>query len=75
MARNGFNPWSSHTKDSKIVLDATLLSIQHYKVKIKGKVEQFRERSSTPLDLFVVAIGKGAFGSSSTSVTDLTLYI
>ena len=30
----------------KIVLDATLLSTQHYKVEIKGKVEQSRERSS-----------------------------
>ena len=27
-------------KTQKIVLDATLLSTQHYKVKIKGKVEQ-----------------------------------
>ena len=44
--RPGFNPRLSHTKDSKIVLDATLLNIQHYKVRIKGKVEQSRERSS-----------------------------
>ena len=34
---------SSHTKDSKMVLDTNLLSNQHYKVKIKGKVEQSRE--------------------------------
>ena len=27
----------------KMVLDATLLSTQHYKVRIKGKVEQSRE--------------------------------
>ena len=33
-------------KIQKMVLDATLLSTQHYKVKIKGKVEQSRERSS-----------------------------
>ena len=39
----GFNPRSSHTKDSKIVLDATLPNTQHYKVMIKGKVEQSRE--------------------------------
>ena len=38
----GFNPISSHTKDSKMVLDAT----QHYKVWIKGKVDQSREWSS-----------------------------
>ena len=28
----------------KIVLDATLLNTQHYKVQIKDKVEQSRER-------------------------------
>ena len=39
----GFNPRSSHTKDSKMVLDAALLNTQHYKVRIKGKVEQSRE--------------------------------
>ena len=37
---------SSHTKDSKMVLDAALLYTQHYKVGTKDKVEQFRERSS-----------------------------
>ena len=30
----------------KMVLDATLLNTQHYKIRIKGKVEQSRERSS-----------------------------
>ena len=33
-------------KTQKMVLDATLLNTQHYKVGIKGKVEQSRERSS-----------------------------
>ena len=33
------------TKTQKIVLDASLLIIQHYKVRIKDKVEQFGERS------------------------------
>ena len=37
-----FNPRSSHTKDS----NAALINSQHYKVKIKGKIEQPRERSS-----------------------------
>ena len=43
-----FNPKSSHTKKKKggEVLDASLLNTQHYKVWIKGKVEQSRERSS-----------------------------
>ena len=33
-------------KTQKMVLDATLLNTQHYKVKIKDKVEQSRERSN-----------------------------
>ena len=33
-------------KTEKIGPDATLLKIQHYKVRIKGKVEQSREWSS-----------------------------
>ena len=43
--RSGFNPRSSHTKDSKIVFDTALLNTQHYKVQIKGEVEQSREKS------------------------------
>ena len=35
------------SKIQKMVLDATLLNTQHYKVQIKDKVEQSRERSST----------------------------
>ena len=54
-------------KTQKMVLDATLLNTQHYKVRIKGKVEQSRERSSV-LHLGVVAIKKRAFGSPSTTV-------
>ena len=34
-------------KTQKMVLDASLLNTQHYKVRIKGKVEQYRERSSS----------------------------
>ena len=33
-------------KTRKIVLDTALLYTQQYKVRIKGKVEQSRERSS-----------------------------
>ena len=32
-----FDPWSSHTKDSKMVLVPSLLNTQHYKVWIKGE--------------------------------------
>ena len=60
--RPGFNPRSSHTKlKKKIVLDTSLLNNQHYKVRIKGKVEQSSERRSPPpLHLGVVAIEKKA---------------
>ena len=33
-------------KTQKMLLDASLLNTQHYKVRIKAKVEQSRERSS-----------------------------
>ena len=33
-------------KTQKMILDTALLNTQHYKVRIKGKVEQSRERSS-----------------------------
>ena len=34
------------TKTQKMVLDATLLNTEHYKVQIKSKMEQSREWSS-----------------------------
>ena len=56
-----------------MVLDATLLNTQHYIVRIKGKVEQSRERSRTlSLHPGVVAIEKGAFESPSTKVISFT---
>ena len=59
-----------------MVLDTSLFNTQHYKVRIKGKVEQSRERSSTPtLHLDVVAIEKGAFGSPLTTVANFTFYL
>ena len=47
-------------KTLKMVLDTSLLNTRKYKVRIKGKVEQFWERSSV-LRIGVVAIEKGAF--------------
>ena len=44
--RDRFNDRLSNTKDSKMVLDASLFNTHNYKVWIKGKVEQFREKSS-----------------------------
>ena len=48
---NGLGDWGSIPgrvipKTQKMVLDSALLSTQHYKVRIKGKVEQSREWSS-----------------------------
>ena len=40
--RPGFNPSTNHTKDSKMVIDATLLCSQHYKIRIKGKAGKYR---------------------------------
>ena len=56
-----------------MVLDSSLLNTKQYKVRIKSKVEQSRERSSAlPLHLNVEAIGKGAFWSPSTTVSNFT---
>ena len=37
---------SSHTKDLKMVLDTFLFNSRQYKVRIKGKEDKSRERSS-----------------------------
>ena len=58
-----------------MVLDSSLLNTQDYKVGIKGKVEQSRERSGAPLRIGVVAVEKEAFGSPSTTVANLYIYI
>ena len=36
------------SKTQKMLLDASLFNNQHYKVQIKGKMVQSRERSCTP---------------------------
>ena len=64
-------------KTLKMVLDTSLLNTRQYKVRIKGKVEQFWERSSAlSLHIGVAAIEKGAFWSPSTKVASFTyIYI
>ena len=62
---NGSGDWSSIPgrvipKTQKMILDAALLSTQHYKVRTKGKVEQSIDWSYAPQPLSVVAIEKGA---------------
>ena len=42
----GMETYVELSKSLKNVLDAALLNTQHYKVRIKGKVEQSREGSS-----------------------------
>ena len=42
----GSIPGRGIPKTHKMVLDAYLLNTQHHKVRIKGKAEQSRERSS-----------------------------
>ena len=39
-------PGQVNTKDSKMVLDSSLLKTQHNKVRIKGKVEQSRQKGA-----------------------------
>ena len=57
-----------------MVLDAAFLNTQHYKVWIKGKVDQSRERSCTFPYTGVVAIENGASMSPSTMVANFTFY-
>ena len=56
-----------------MVLDTSLLNTQHYKVRIKSKIEQSMERGSTLQYLGVVAIEKGALGSPPTTVANYLL--
>ena len=61
---------TSHTQ--KMVLDAALLSSQHYKVRIKASGAIQEKEKHSPLHLSVVAIEKGALGLPSTKVTNFT---
>ena len=47
-------------KTLKMVLDTSLLNTQRYKVRIKGKVEQSRKRSSAPLTPWCSSYWKGS---------------
>ena len=60
-------------KTQKMVLDASLLSTQHYKVTIKDKVGQSKEWSCVRQRFGVVVIEKGVFSSSSTEDANFTL--
>ena len=55
-----------------MVLNASLLNIQHYKVRIKSKWNNPGKEVAPPLHLDEVAIKKEAFGLPSTTVGQLT---
>ena len=56
-----------------MILDASLLNTQHYKVGVMSKLGQSKERSSAlSLYLGVEVNEKGALGSLSTTVTNFT---
>ena len=56
-----------------MVLGSTLFNTQHYKVRIKGKVEKPRKKDKRSLLYHgVVAIKKEVSGSPSTKVTNFT---
>ena len=54
LERPGFNFRLSHAENSNMVLDTSLINTQHYNLRIKGKVEQSKERSCTLPNTFVL---------------------
>ena len=71
----GSKPGRVIPKISKMVLDSSLPNTQQYNVRIEGKVEKSRERSSVLLHFGVIVIEKGVFWSPSTTVAKVTLLI
>ena len=77
---DGSGDWSSIPNrvipnTQKMVLDSSWLIIQHYKVRIKGKGKQYREKRNVFQHLGVVATEKEALGSPGTKVTNFILLI
>ena len=58
-----------------MVLDISLLNIQHYKVRIKVKSSNKGKRIAPSLHLGEVAIEKEAFGWPSTMVDNFIYFI
>ena len=69
----GLVPGRVIPKTQKMVHDISLLNIQHYKVRIKGKLEQSKERSRA-FSYTSVAIEKGTFWSSSITTICIKMY-
>ena len=58
-------------KTQKMVLDASLLNTQHYKVWIKDKAEQSRDKSSAlPYTFMLYLLKRGDLGLLSTAVAN-----
>ena len=71
---NGPGEWGSIPgriipKTFKMVLDTSLFNTQHYKVRIEGKVEQTRERSSALPTPRCSSYGKGSLQVALTFTT------
>ena len=64
----------SYQRLQKMVLDATLLKTQYYKVRIMYELEQSQEPSSAFPYTCIVAIEKRAFWSPSTKVANFTYF-
>ena len=62
-------------KTQKMVLDASLLNTQHYKVRIKGKVEQSREGVAPSPTLWCSSYRKGSLRVTLDYGRPLYLYI
>ena len=72
--RPGFNTSSSHTKDFKMVLDATLFNTLHYEVQIKSKVCNPGNGIALSPTRRCCSIEKGTFRSPSTKVANFTYF-
>ena len=76
--RPGFNPMLSHTKVLKLVLDASLLNTQHYKVWIKRKMSNPVKGVAPSSISWSSSYWKGSLQSLSTTVgqcNNLYIYI
>ena len=63
-------------KTQKMILDTSMLKTMHYKIRIKGKVKQSRQRSSAlNIHLSEEAIEKRVFESPSTTVANFTHFL
>ena len=75
MWRPVFSPRSCHTKDSKMVRDASLLNSKHYKVKIKGKWSNPEKGILLTLTPLCCSYGKGSLRVTLDSCRPTYIYM